>query len=93
MERLSIIYAKSWISVCSEFVQMNQIIINSIKYMYAICDIHIEENFSKYFIYNESSLNVFQWDFTYNIIYLTIKIPFFDVYGDINLAGQVIKSH
>ena len=61
--------------------------------MYAICDIHIEENFSKYFIYNESSLNVFQWDFTYYIIYFTNKITFLDVYGDINLVGQVIKSH
>ena len=26
-------------------------------------------------------------------IYLTNKIPFLDVYGDINLVGHVIKSH
>ena len=25
--------------------------------------------------------------------YLTNKIPFLDVYGDINLVGHVIKSH
>ena len=26
-------------------------------------------------------------------VYLTNKIPFLDVYGDINLVGHVIKSH
>ena len=28
-----------------------------------------------------------------DVCYLTNKIPFLDVYGDINLVGHVIKSH
>ena len=38
----------SLVYVCSEFVQLNQILINSLKF--AICNIHINDYNSKYFV-------------------------------------------
>mgnify|MGYP003691482707 CR=1 FL=1 len=45
-------FCASWVSVCSKFVEINQIIINSIKY--AMYNIPNNDNYSKYFVYNDS---------------------------------------
>ena len=43
-------FCGSWVSVCSKFVEMNQIIITQYSvHVYAICDIDINDNCSKYF--------------------------------------------
>ena len=65
--RLAHHFCASWYSVCSEYVEMNQIIINSIKY--ALCNIHIKDHFSKYFIYNDLWFILFHCDFTNNLLY------------------------
>ena len=54
-----------WVSVCSEFIEMNQTIINPRKY--AMYIIHNTDNYSKYFICNEPSFILFQCDFTHNV--------------------------
>ena len=41
LEGLAHQFCASWVYVCSEFVEMNQIIINSMKY--ALCNIHIND--------------------------------------------------
>lgn len=35
---------------------------------YAICNIHINDNYSKYFVYNYSSFTRFHWDITYDLL-------------------------
>ena len=45
----------------------NQIIINSVKH--AMCNIHINDNYSKYFVYNNSNIILFYSDFTNNSLY------------------------
>ena len=71
----------SCVSVCSEFVEMNQIINNSMRY--TLYNLHISDNYSKYFIYNNSSLILFHCDFTYNLFkgvgycYKVMKDEFF----------------
>ena len=46
---------------------MNQIIINTIKN--AMCNIHINDQYPKYFIYDDSSFILFYYDFIYNFLY------------------------
>ena len=36
---------------------------------HAMCNIHINDYYSKYFVYNGSNLFVFHCDFTYNLLY------------------------
>ena len=54
------------VSVCNKFIERNQIIINSMKC--AICNIHFNDNFSKYFVYNDSNFILFYCDFTHNLL-------------------------
>ena len=56
----------SWVFVFREFVEMNQIIINPMKY--AMCNIHNNDHYSKYFICNEPSFILFQCDFTHCVV-------------------------
>ena len=54
------------------FLEMNQIIINSMKY--GMCNINIYDIFSKYFVYNDSSFILFQCDFTYNLLHNIMSV-------------------
>ena len=62
-------FCASYVSVCtcSKFIEKNQIIINSMKH--AMCNIHINDNYSKYFVYNNSNIILFYSDFTNNSLY------------------------
>ena len=51
---------------------MNQILINSVKYV--LCNVHNNDNYSRYFIYNQSSFILFQCDFTYNLLYDIVSV-------------------
>ena len=55
------------VSGCSKFIDKNQIIIFSIKY--AMCDIHINDYYSKYFVSNDSNFILFHCDFIFNLLY------------------------
>ena len=52
------------VSVCTKNIDKNQIILNLMKY--AMCNIHINYSYSKYFICNDSNFILFHCDFTYN---------------------------
>ena len=47
---------------------MNQIIIISMKY--AMCNIQINDQYSKYFVYNDSGFILFPCDFTNELLYV-----------------------
>ena len=36
---------------------------------YAMCNIHINDYYSKYFVFNDSNFILFHFDFTYNLLY------------------------
>ena len=36
---------------------------------YAMCNIHINDYYSKYFVYNDSNFILFRCDFTLNLLY------------------------
>ena len=57
----------SKVSVFSKFIDKNQIIIFSNKY--AMCNIHIKDYYSKYFVFNDSNFILFHCDFTFNLLY------------------------
>ena len=57
----------SYLSVCCKFIEKNKIIINSVKY--ARSNIHIIDNYSKNFVYNETNFIMFHCDFINNFFY------------------------
>ena len=36
---------------------------------YAMCNVHINDNYSKYFVYNDSNFILFHCDFTCDLLY------------------------
>ena len=73
------------------FVEMNLIIINSMKY--GMCDININDIYSKYFVYNDSSFILFQCDFTYNLLLqYNVSGRLFSVLSEVTINVSCLKA-